>query len=504
MPTAASVDTPQVSLPPTRVPISTKIAFGIGEFATATKGYAMGAFLLFYYTQVLGLDGWLTGLALGIAIVFDAINDPLIGSLSDNFRSKLGRRHPFMWMSLVPLCISFYYLWVPLPGLHGYALFAWLTVFAILARSFMTFFQIPHNALGAELSPDYDERSRIWGFAQLFGWLGGGSFAAFAYIKVFASTETYENGLLNPDAYPHLAAIGCLYIFVGIVVSTALTQRAARMLPEQPPPKEGFSVRRLYREVLQALGNKNFRIMFIGTIIGGALGGIGGTLALHMQTYFWGLLPGQIQFFIYAGFAVNLLAFVAVQAIAERYEKKRVLITLAAFGAIDSITMISFRLLGILPENGHPLLLPMIVTTYALGAGSGAIVGIIARSMVTDVIDEQEVVTGERQEGVFFSALAFSGKAVSGLGTMLGGFVLSAIDFPANVDATGVTPEVLFRMGMFMGPILGTLYLLPLLLYARYSLDRHRHREIRDQLATLRLDRAETPSSLGVSVAAGN
>lgn len=481
---------PETSVPG-RVPVRTKLAFGVGEFATATKGYAMHAFLLFYYTQVLGLDGWLTGLALGIAILFDAINDPMIGSLSDNFRSRFGRRHPFMWAALLPMCISFYYLWVPLAGLEGYALFAWLTVFAVLARSFMTFFQIPHNAFGAELSEDYGERSRIWGYAQLFGWLGGGSFAAIAYTVVFAKTEAFENGLLNPGAYPHLAALGCVYIFVGIVLSTGFTQRAARRMPEQPPPKERFSFGRLFREVTQALRNKNFRIMFIGTVIGGALGGVGGTLALHMQTYFWGLLPGQIQFFIYAGFLVNFVAFWAVQAIADRYEKKRVLITLAAFAAIDSISMISFRLLGILPENGDPLLLPLIVTTYALGTGAGAIVGIIARSMVTDVVDEQELVSGERQEGIFFSALAFSGKAVSGLGTMLGGFVLSAIDFPANVDATGVSADVVFRMGVFMGPILGTLHMIPLLLYVRYSLDRSRHREIHEELVALRTERLQ-------------
>jgi GPH family glycoside/pentoside/hexuronide:cation symporter len=486
-----------------RVPIPTKIAFGVGEFATATQGYAMHAFLLFYYTQVLGLDGWLTGLALGVAIVFDAVNDPMIGSLSDSFRSKYGRRHPFMWASLLPLSISFYYLWVPLPGLEGYGLFAWLTVFAILARSFMTFFQIPHNALGAELSPDYGERSRIWGYAQLFGWLGGGSFAAIAYTQVFAATEAFENGLLNPSAYPHLAALGCVYIFVGIILSTAFTQRAAQRLPEQPPIAERFSFGRLYREVTQALRNKNFRIMFIGTVIGGALGGIGGTLALHMQTYFWGLLPGQIQFFIYAGFAVNLLAFAAVQAIADRYEKKRVLLALAAFAAIDSITMITFRLLGILPDNGDPWLLPLIVTTYALGTGAGAIVGIIARSMVTDVVDEQEIETGERQEGIFFSALAFSGKAVSGLGTMLGGFVLSAIDFPSNVDATGVSTDVLFRMGLFMGPILGTLHMVPLLLYALYSLDRSRHREIHEKLFQLRSERSDAHAVADLPIAAG-
>ena len=487
-----------------RVDLSTKIFFGVGEFATATKGYAMHMFLLFYYTQVLGLEGWLTGLALGVAIVFDAINDPIVGSVSDNWRSRLGRRHPLMWISLAPMCITFYYLWLPPAGLGQYELFAWLTVFAVLARSFMTFFQIPHNALGAELSPDYSERSRIWGYAQLFGWLGGGTFAAIAYTIVFKKTEAFENGLLNPSAYPDLAMLGVVYIAVGIVLSTAFTQRAARALPEQAPPKESFSFHRLYREGTQALQNRNFRVLFVGILLGGALGGIGGTMALHMQTYFWGLMPSQIQYFIYAGFAVNMLVFICIQTIAARFEKKKLLIGLSAFAMIDSITVISARLLGWLPDNGDPLLLPIIVTTWSLGTAAGAITHIVARSMIADVVDEQEVVTGERQEGMFYSALAFSGKAVSGLGAMLGGFVLSAIQFPTNVDATGVAADVIFRMGLFMGPVLGSLWLIPIGVYLLYSLDRTRHAAIQQQLSEIRDARLEPASApLEASVAGG-
>ncbi|MBW2281303.1 MAG: MFS transporter [Deltaproteobacteria bacterium] len=486
-----------------RVDLRTKIFFGVGEFATATKGYAMHAFLLFYYTQVLGLEGWLTGFALGIAIVFDAVNDPIVGSVSDNWRSSLGRRHPLMWISLVPMCITFYYLWIPPEGLGQYALFAWLTVFAVLARSFMTFFQIPHNALGAELSPDYSERSRIWGFAQLFGWLGGGSFGAFAYIVVFKKSEAFENGLLNPAAYPDLAMLGVLYIFIGITLSTAFTQRAARALPEIAAPKEGFSFRRLHREGKQALQNKNFRVLFFGILLGGAIGGIGGTLALHMQTYFWGLLPAQIIYFIAAGFTVNMLVFIGIQTIAARFEKKKLLIGLSIFAMVDSITVISARLMGWLPDNGDPLLLPIIVTTYALGTAAGAITHIVARSMIADVVDEQEVVTGERQEGMFYSALAFSGKAVSGVGAMTGGFVLSAIQFPSNVDATGVSADVVFRMGVFMGPILSALYLIPIGIYVLYHLDRVRHAEIQQVLHERRQARVE-PASASLAAAGGD
>ena len=473
------------------IPISTKAAFGIGEFATATKGFAMNTFLLFYYTQVLGLDGWLTGLALGIALVFDAINDPMVGSLSDNWRSKIGRRHPFMWLSVAPMCVSFYYLFVPPAGLQGLELFGWLTVLAILSRSSMTLFQIPHTAFGAELSPDYAERSRIMAYASLFGWLGGGSFAVLAYSWVLRATPDYENGLLNPEAYPRLAVVGVVYIAFGILVSTALTQRTARNLPEVAPPKEKFGFRRLFRELSQALANRNFRIFFIGIVLGGALAGVGGTMGLHMQTYFWGLLPAQLPYFVLAGFLMNVIMFFAIQLIAGRFEKRNILVSLSLFGALDSITVVSLRLLGVLPENGDALLLPLILFTYAVGTLAGAISGVIGRSMIADVVDEQEVVTGERQEGMFYSALAFSGKAVSGLGTMLGGLVLSVVGFPPNVDATGVPPDVVFRMGLFMGPILGTLHMIPILIYTRYRLSRSRHAEIQEQLVVLRKIRGE-------------
>ena len=324
-----------------------------------------------------------------------------------------------------------------------------------------------------------------------------------AYTVVFKKSEAFENGLLNPAAYPDLAMLGVVYIFVGITLSTALTQRAARALPDHPPPKEGFSFRRLYREGKQALQNKNFRVLFAGILLGGAIGGIGGTLALHMQTYYWGLLPAQIQYFIYAGFSVNMLVFIGIQTIAAHFEKKKLLIGLSIFAMVDSVTVISARLLGWLPDNGDPLLLPLIVTTYALGTAAGAITHIVARSMIADVVDEQEVITGERQEGMFYSALAFSGKAVSGIGAMTGGFVLSAIQFPTNVDATGVSADVIFRMGVFMGPILGTLYLVPILVYTLYHLDRTRHAAIQNELRAMREARIASESAPFQTAAGG-
>lgn len=467
-----------------KVPLGTKVAFGFGEIATSTKGYAMGVFLFFYYNQVLGLEAAMASLALGIAIFFDGINDPIIGSISDSWRSPLGRRHPFMWFSAVPLAASFYFLFQPPEGLSGWGLFGWLTLFAVLSRSFMTFFQIPHTSFGAELSTDYGERSRVMSFQMLFGWIGGVGFSVTCYQLIFAQTEELDRGgLLNPAHYFELAMLGSILIFIGIVVSTAFTQRAGRALVGQPMAHSSFGLMTLVREILRALENRNFLIMFAGIFIHGALGGVAGVMALLMQTYFWGLVPSQIMYFSFSGLIANFAAFGLIQVIANRFEKKAVLIAMAVFGLLDSAIVISLRLLGWFPENGDPILLPIIVTTWTLGATAGTIAGVMSRSMVADVVDENELATGFRQEGIFFAALAFSGKAVSGIGTMVGGVVLAIIGFPAKVESVAsVPPDVIWRMGLFMGPILACFYAIPIVLYTFYKIDSKRLADIQEEL----------------------
>ena len=106
--------------------------------------------------------------------------------------------------------------------------------------------------------------------------------------------------------------------------------------------------------------------------------------------------------------------------------------------------------------------------------------------MLADIVDEQELRSGQRQEGMVFSAIAFSGKATSALGTMIGGFALSAIGFPPNVDAAGVPPDVVFRMGVLMGPILGVCHVVPIVIYSFYRLDKKRLAEVHERLAALR------------------
>ena len=145
----------------TKIRLSTKFAYGVGAIGESSVIWLFSTLAFFYYNQVIGLSGTLAGLAVLIATIFDAISDPLVGSISDNYKSRLGRRHPFMFAAPLPAMICIYFIFTPPSGLDQIAIFAWFAIFTILLRLSITLYTIPHLALGAELSDDYIERSNF-------------------------------------------------------------------------------------------------------------------------------------------------------------------------------------------------------------------------------------------------------------------------------------------------------------------------------------------------------
>jgi len=475
-----------------RVPLGVKVAFGVGDFATSTIIIGVNIFLLFYYTQVLGLEGALAGLALGIAVVFDALSDPIVGSLSDGWRSRLGRRHPFMWFSVLPLCASFYLLFNPSQGLEGFALFAWLTTTAIMTRTFMTFFSIPHYALGAELSTNYGERTSVMSYGMMLGSFGGIIFLTVAYQLVFTPTPDFTNRLLDQSAYQALSFLGIGTIGLPILVSAALTQRAATRIKIPLEATDEFGLARLIREARQTLANRNFRILLGASIATGTLFGVHYSMQLHMLSYFWGLVPSQQNYIVVAGLVTTFFVFGLIQRTSlSDLDKKSVVMFFTGVGAFEALVVINLRLFGWFPENGSPILLPILILSGMLGFTADNVGSLFARSMMADVIDEQELETGERQEGMFFSASAFASKAVGGLGTLLGGVSLSLIGLPAQVDVAAAPADSIFMMGVFMGPIVGSSYLIPIFLYSRYRLNQSRLAEIQAALSVARGESTE-------------
>jgi len=137
------------------LPFHIKLFFGVGQIAEGLKNRTFETFLFFYYVQVLGLSPGLAGLAMLIAVISDAVTDPLVGTLTDGHRSRMGRRHPFMYGAAIPLGLLFILMFNPPDSLGEQGLFAWLTVGSVLARTALSFYHVPHMALGAEGTRPY-------------------------------------------------------------------------------------------------------------------------------------------------------------------------------------------------------------------------------------------------------------------------------------------------------------------------------------------------------------
>src|SRR5262245_30153882 len=180
--------------------LRTKLFYGAGSIAFGVKDQGFGI-LLFFYNQVVGLSSTTVGAAIAVALIVDAIVDPIVGQTSDNLRTRWGRRHPFMYASAIPVAVAYWLLWNP-PQLDAEALIHYLVTVAIVVRIFITMYEIPSVALVAELTTDYDQRTSFLSFRYFFGWTGSLPMSLLTFAYSFLSTPEYPHGQLNPTAYP--------------------------------------------------------------------------------------------------------------------------------------------------------------------------------------------------------------------------------------------------------------------------------------------------------------
>lgn len=465
-----------------KVSRGTKYIYAVGRISEGVKGRAFEFFLFFYYVQVLGLPGSFAGLAVGVALLFDAITDPLAGSVSDGMTSRLGRRHPMMYASVLPLGLFFYLLFVPPEGLGQYALFGWLCIFSVLTRTAMTLFQVPYLSLGAELSTNYTERTGIVALRSVFGALGSVGALLLGLNLFLAPTPEFPNGQLNGAAYPAFALVMSLIMVLSILICARGTQHLVPALPKASGGQGRIGLTRMFRELGEAMGNGAFRSLFVGMIFLYVVLGTHATLSLHMSTYYWELSQTQISSFVVSGGVGYLAGLMIARRFHVRFDKKRTFVVgLAALGIFGAIGP-GLREIGLFPANDNVLLLPTLQFLVFLTAFAGAVAGVSGGSMMADVADSHEVSSGRRQEGIFFGAAAFAGKAASAFGHLIAGITIDVIGFPARAEPGTVAPEKLTELGLFYGPIMAVGMVIGIVYFMRYDLDQHRHAEI---LATL-------------------
>ena len=461
------------------LPFGSKFAYGVGQFAEGLKNTAFVVFVLFYYNQVLGLPGTMAGAALFVALLFDAVTDPLAGSLSDNHRSRLGRRHPFMYASALPLGLAFTGLFWPPAGLGEWGLCAWLTAFATLTRAAMTLYHVPHLAMGAEMTENFSERTRIVAFRQFFGTAG---FAAASLIGLGWFFAAERGGRLAVDNYGPYAVVLAILMVVTVWYS-AFGTRAE--IPYLADPVERASHRnpiaRLVLDLREGLGNASFRWLFFGVLIVFVMAGVNNALDLYMYQYFWDLGSSEMLYLQMATVVGLMLGVFFTTPLLRRTGKLfGVLFGTIVWTLFQLIPVVS-RLLDAFPANGTETL---VYTLFGFKFVQGLVLQqafVSFGSMMADVADEHDLATGVRQEGIFFGAIAFSSKATSGVGTLIGGVGLDLIAWPRGPEiqtAADVPPETIVNLGILYGPVVAAFAIVSVWCYSHYGITRERHAQI--------------------------
>ena len=464
-----------------KAPVWLKLAHGSGAAAFGIKNGGFDYFLLLFYGTVIGLEPGLVGLAILIALVVDAISDPLVGYWSDNFRSRWGRRHPFMYAAALPVALSYFLLWNP-PDWGQAGLFVYLTVLAVLIRTFITFYETPSSALIPELTTDYADRTSLQAYRLLFGWSAGTGMS----VVMFGVLLTGPLGMRDPDAYATYGIIASVLIFATIMMSALGTHSRIPYLHQPVVTGERYSVGRIFREMLQTLSEKSFIALFLATMLFAIASGLSAALAFLMLNYFWGFSEYQIFIWTCSVFISALLGFVLAPWATRRLGKKRATILLGVLAFTIQPMPVLLRLAGLMPENGDPLLFPLVLGVNVIDLALIIAVQVVSFSMIADLVESNELRTGRRSEGVYYAAVTFTRKTTQGLGVLAAGLILSFVNFPEGAQPGSVAADTLWNLGALYAPAILAVYLAALLCIARYRIDRNAHEENLRRLAQTR------------------
>jgi len=474
-----------------RTGLFTKIAYGFGSVAYGVKDNGFQALLLLFYNQVLGLSPYLGGLAILLALAVDSVLDPLVGLISDNWRSRWGRRHPFMYFAGAPAAIAFYFLWRPPHGLDQGQLFLYLLATAVIVRSLITFYEIPSTALGAELSENYDQRTDLFGYRFFFGWWGGLTMTVLALQVFLRPDATHPVGQLNPAGYATYGAVSGVVMFVAITLSAAGTHRFIPFL-KAPPPRIRRSLGATLRHVAQTFGDPSFLSIMGSAIFSSMASGLTLALNSYFVTYFWLLSSGQYAVLLVSAYLAAFFALLIAPVLSRLMGKKAATITIYLLTAAIGPLPIMLRLIGLFPAPGTPLVLPLLFLNTVVTVTLAITAQINGTAMIADIAEQNELKTGQRSEGLLFSASSVIAKSVTGVGIFLSGVVLSVVHFPEKAQPGHVPQPILLHMMYVYLPLFIGIQLVAISCLFFYRITRKQHEA---NLAALALRAADQPAS---------
>jgi GPH family glycoside/pentoside/hexuronide:cation symporter len=460
-----------------RVPFWQKVAYGLGGPVEGTSVWIPQQSLTPVYNIGLGLNPALLGIITMLWRCWDAFSDPVMGNISDNARTRWGRRRPFIVLGAILLGCTMPLMWWAPRGMGSALTFSWLLVAGLIFYTCYTIWAMPYYSLQLEMSPDYDERTNITAYRAfpqqllhvLAGWILAG-----ASLAIFGTNADGTPDLVNGMRYISII-LAVATVFFGLLPGLFVKERYyAKETSKQPKQK-------LIPSLKQTLSTKPFLILIAIVVSKGFGLGLVATLGFYVNAYY--VCQGDItQAATINGvkttmlFIPNLVAIPICTWLATHFGKKLVLYLVAISGIVGHLSIYIFYT----PENPWlQIIPPLLISPIAIG------MWLIVPAMQADVTDYDELKTGVRREGSFSAVFSWALKVAGTVAGGLNGFILVVTGFDIKFGAE--QPEHVLhnlRNCYIWVPIV--FLTLQLVLISLYRLSRERMTEIRTELEARR------------------
>ncbi|NOT05836.1 MAG: hypothetical protein HOP27_14675 [Anaerolineales bacterium] len=470
-----------------RLPFWTKLIYGTGDWSIASYGTLRQVFYAIFLTDVVGLEPRLASVAALVGIIWDAINDPIVGVLSDRMKSRWGRRRPFLLFFAIPFGLGFMLLWYapPFEGQIAKALF--VTLAFMISDTLQTLVVVPFSALTPELTQDYDERTSLIGFRMFFNLVVSlvAAVAAPAIVDgVLANGGTQQQGfMLTAAIFGGLAILPFLLIFAVVREKPLSAANVVREIPFLQTVKTAWSnIPFRFATLLYMLNWITFDLValvlpfyLVYWISSGDL--------LAKATVLGVSLPIES-----AVFAVLLITAVIALPIwlfvSKKLSKKSAYIVGMVFWAGVQLVIFSIQ----------PGQVSMILLMSFFAGISVSSAHILPDSIFPDVIEWDELRTGRRQEGIYYGVKNFIRKLTGALAIFIGLQVLGWFGYqspPEGATSFTQSPQTLTAIRFLLGPFGAILLFSAVAMAWFYPLTRERHARIR-KLLLRRKERTKT------------
>jgi GPH family glycoside/pentoside/hexuronide:cation symporter len=438
--------------PAADLPLSTIVNYNIPTVGVGFMFFLVSLYLMKFSTDVLLIPPAAMGLIFGISRIWDAFTDPVAGYLSDRTNTRVGRRRPWMLAAIPFICGTFYMMWNPSESLSDTGNIIWMAIAVVLFYTAMTAFSVPHTSLGAELSTNYHERTRIFGLRHMI-WNSGSLLALIAMHQLIVGGDVRHTAYLISIIAGVVTAILIAWMFFSI---------------RERPEFQGRGESNVFVAFTDVLKNKYALLLLVVFFIENLGGATIGILTPYIAEYVVGR-PEKTVIYILLYLIPSVFSVPLWIPLSRRIGKKAMwifsmLVTGFGFGGMFFL------------EEGSDTLISVLAVICGLGAGSGAVV---APSIQSDVIDYDEYKSGKRKEGTYFATWNFIFKSATGITLMLTGVVLSLSGFVPNVEQTDTAKLALLTLYAIFPLVC---YITGALIFTRFKMDEAVYQKIRDAL----------------------